>query len=44
MNKELTEISPDLTIPGCDVTVHNPHSCQVRSYDPWLSIFLRIVE
>jgi hypothetical protein len=33
MNKELTEISPDLTIPGGDVTVHSPHSCQVRSQD-----------
>jgi hypothetical protein len=33
MSKELTEISPDLTIPGFDVTVYNPHSCQVRSQD-----------
>jgi hypothetical protein len=33
MNKKPTEISPDLTIPGFDVTVHNPHSCQVRSQD-----------
>jgi hypothetical protein len=33
MSKELTEISPDLTIPGFDVTVHSPHSCQVKSQD-----------
>jgi hypothetical protein len=33
MSKKLTEISPDLTIPGFDVTVHNPHSCQVKSQD-----------
>jgi hypothetical protein len=33
MSKKLTEISPDLTIPGFDVKVKNPHSCQVRSQD-----------
>jgi hypothetical protein len=33
MKNEPTKISPDLTIPGFDVTVHNPHSCQVRSQD-----------
>jgi hypothetical protein len=32
-SKKLTEISSDLTIPGFDVTVHNPHSCQVKSQD-----------
>jgi hypothetical protein len=33
MKKEQTEISPDLTIPGFDVTVEDEHSCQVRSQD-----------
>jgi hypothetical protein len=33
MSKKLTEISPDLTIPGFDVKVHSPHSCQVKSQD-----------
>jgi hypothetical protein len=33
MSKKLTEISPDLTIPGFDVTVHSPHSCQFKSQD-----------
>jgi hypothetical protein len=33
MSKELTEISPNLTIPGFDVKVKNKHSCQVRSQD-----------
>jgi hypothetical protein len=33
MSKELTEISPDLAIPGFDVKVKNKHSCQVKSQD-----------
>jgi hypothetical protein len=33
MKKARTKISPDLTIPGFDVKVKNPHSCQVRSQD-----------
>jgi hypothetical protein len=33
MSKKLTEISPNLTIAGFDVKVHNPHSCQVKSQD-----------
>jgi hypothetical protein len=33
MKNEPTKISPDLTIPGFDVTVHSPHSCQVKSQD-----------
>jgi putative sterol carrier protein len=33
MKKAPTKISPDLTIPGFDVKVKNPHSCQVKSHD-----------
>jgi hypothetical protein len=42
MSKELTEISSDLTIPGFDVTVHNPHSCQVKSQDGRYEFFVEI--
>jgi hypothetical protein len=44
MSKKLTEISPDLTIPGFDVTVHSPHSCQVRSQDGRHEFFVEIDE
>jgi hypothetical protein len=44
MNKKPTEISPDLTIPGFDVTVHNPHSCQVRSQDGRYKFSVKIDE
>jgi hypothetical protein len=33
MSKKLTEISPDLAIPGFNVKVKNAHSCKVRSQD-----------
>jgi hypothetical protein len=33
MSKKLTEISPDLTLPGFDVTVESKHSCKVKSQD-----------
>jgi hypothetical protein len=33
MSKKLTEISPDLTIPGFDVKVESKHSCHVKSQD-----------
>jgi hypothetical protein len=44
MNKKLTEISPDLTIPGFDVKVHSPHSCQVRSQDGRYEFSVEIAE
>jgi hypothetical protein len=44
MSKKLTEISPDLTIPGFDVKVKNPHSCQVRSQDGRYEFSVKINE
>jgi hypothetical protein len=44
MSKKLTEISPDLTIPGFDVKVHSPHSCQVKSKDGWYEFSVEIDE
>jgi hypothetical protein len=44
MSKKLTEISPDLTIPGFDVKVKNKHSCQVKSQDGRYKFSVKIDE